>query len=67
MPNLFNIEKSAFRRGDYVGWRASDGARYTIRRGVTGWRAYRTDRTGDAGDLLTAPTLTGISERLAQS
>ena len=67
MPNLPNIEKSAFRAGDYVGWRASDGARYRIRKGVTVWLAVRYGSTGQAGDRLTAPTLTGLSERLAQS
>ena len=67
MPNLPNIERSKFRTGHYVGWRASDGARYAIRKGVSGWRARRYGATGEAGDLLTAPTLTGLSERLAQS
>jgi len=66
-----NVEKSAFQAGHYIGWRASDGAPYTItpaKRGAP-WRAYRRDATAklQAGDVLTSPTLRGISERLAQS
>jgi hypothetical protein len=66
-----NIEKSAFHAGQYIGWRASDGAPYTITAAKRGapWRAYRRDATAklQAGDILTSPTLRGISDRLAQS
>ena len=67
MTNLHNIEASAFRKGEYVGWRASDGQPFNIRKGWAGWRAVNRDGTGAAGDILTADTLTGLSHRLAQA
>lgn len=64
MRNLHNIEKSAFRRGEYIGYA----------RGV--WRIVRTDRPGgkwlawhrdrpDEEPKIRANTLAEISERLA--
>jgi len=67
MINLHNIARSAFRKGEYVGWRASDGQLFHIRKGWGGWRATNRNATGVAGDILTADTLTGLSHRLAQS
>ena len=67
-----NIERSRTKAATYIGWRASDGAPFTIypSKARDHWRAVRRD-TGNgalqAGDLLTAPTLRGISDRLAQS
>lgn len=67
MTNLHNIEASAFRKSQYIGWRASDGHLFNIARRASGWYAVRRDATGAAGDRLTATTLRGISDRLAQS
>lgn len=67
MTNLHNIEASAFRKGEYVGWRASDGALFHIRKGWSGWRATNRAATGASGDILSAPTLTALSHRLAQA
>jgi hypothetical protein len=64
-----NIQKTT--DGQYIGWRASDGAPYTIIPNARGarWSAYRDTATTklEAGDVLTATTLRGISDRLAQS
>lgn len=66
MANLHNIEASAFRKGEYVGWRKSDGQPFNIRKSWNGWRAINRDATGAAGDILTARTLSLISIRLEQ-
>lgn len=67
MINLHNIEASGFRKGEYVGWRNSDGQPFRIRRHGAGWRAVNDRATGAAGDTLTAGTLTLLSYRLDQS
>lgn len=42
MKSLDNIQKSAFRRGEYVGWRNSNGAIYFIKRYApnANWTAF---------------------------
>lgn len=67
MKNHHNIEASTFRKGEYVGWRKSDGQLFNVRRAAAGWRAVNRDAKGAAGDILTAPTLSGISHRLEQA
>lgn len=67
MTNLHNIEASAFRKGEYLGWRNSDGQLFRIRRYGASWRAVNERATGAAGDILTANTLTILSYRLDQS
>ncbi len=67
MINLHNIEASVFRKGEYVGWRTSDGALFHIRKTWGGWRAVNRNAAGAAGDILTAPTLTSLSYRLEQA
>lgn len=63
MRSLPNIEPSAFRRGEYVGY--CDGAR-PIRRYGAGWRAMvPTHRTGTLEPMV-ARTLRELSDALAQ-
>lgn len=66
MKSFHNIQPRTFARGTYMGWRASDGAVYHIRRYAPAggeWTAF-------ARDLSSAPyysgrTLSEISEQLA--
>lgn len=55
------------RANTFQGRRHSDGAVYTVKKTVSGWRAERQNKGSVAGDVLTAPTLAGIEYRLAQS
>lgn len=60
-----NIEKSAFRRGQYIGWSTVTGKQYRIRKsndkpGAVWWCAICIDGT----DVLHARTLKGISLEL---
>lgn len=59
MPH--NIERSAFRRGQYVGWDACGGL-WNIRR-HPGRYWYATERGGHG--TKTAPTLKALASRLA--
>ena len=66
MRHLFNIEKSAFRHGEYVGW-DSQGERYNIRRDGPRrdkgpWWVY--PQTAGAIPIFYAGTLALISVRL---
>lgn len=58
MLSLHNIEKSGFRKGEYVGYAL--GA-WTIRRGAAGWLAIRQN---DPRDMLSAQTLERLSKLL---
>jgi hypothetical protein len=58
MQSLPNIERSAFRRGEYVGY--ANGV-WRISRGPRGW--FATKRDGNARTLY-APTLRLLSIRL---
>lgn len=58
MKNLHNVEKSAFRRGEYVGYAA--GSVWRITRVASGWMAA--NRGG--GQSFTRRTLEEISEGL---
>jgi hypothetical protein len=58
-PSLYNIEKSAFKRGEYVGY--SDGVWRIFKWNATTWRAVKRD---GGGDYIDAPTLSKLSELL---
>jgi hypothetical protein len=67
---FFNIEKSAFNRGEYVGY--SGGARFKIRRGmISGWKALQveqganSDRVPAGALILYGRTLRELSAKLA--
>ena len=63
MRSLHNIEKSAFKRAEYVGYAA--GRVYRIRKtGVGGWEAIERD---SGATLLRAATLAEISDRLTSA
>jgi hypothetical protein len=55
--SFYNIEKSAFRPGEYVGWSAS--MRWKIKKDGTVWVAV-----SPYGHTRHAATLAGISEKL---
>ena len=59
MTQYLNIDKSAFRKGEYVGY--ADGT-WRIRRAAVGWRAQRMSRS--LCDVIFAPTLGAISRKL---
>ena len=59
MPH--NIERSAFRKGEYVGWDAT-GALWNIRKHAGGYW-YATERDGHG--TLTGDTLKALSGKLA--
>ena len=54
MKRLDNIQKSASRRGEYIGWRNSDGAVYLIKR-----YAPNGDWTAFCRDTIAAPYYSG--------
>lgn len=56
---MHNIEKSAFRKGEHVGY---CGGTWRIRRNAKGWIA--TVQTGTGRKPIKAATLAGISEAL---
>jgi hypothetical protein len=65
MKYLPNIEKSAFRRFEYVGY--AEGRVYRVRKhGCGGWEAWLNDAThaGLSAVYLRAPTLEKISDML---
>lgn len=57
MRNFYNIERSRFRRGQYVGWSAS--MRWQIKKDGTVWVAV-----SPYGHTRHADTLAGISAKL---
>ncbi|MBF7012552.1 hypothetical protein QUC32_23165 [Novosphingobium resinovorum] len=59
MPH--NIERSAFRKGEYVGWDA-EGGLWNIKRHPGGYW-YATERAGHG--TLTGDTLRALSTKLA--
>lgn len=61
LPN--NIDKSAFRRGEYVGY--CNGAQ-RIRRGGEGWRTYALGSSAGKFVDATAPTLMELGAKLAK-
>lgn len=67
MKYLPNIEKSAFARGEYIGY--SDGVWRVRKRGAGGWEAekfYPMTRTINRDfPLIAAPTLEAMSTKLA--
>ena len=67
MKNLPNIEKSAFRRFEYVGYSSGrNGHVWRVRKhGCGGWEACHADSFFGAESGLRAPTLAKISEMLA--
>lgn len=64
MPSFPNINKSAFRKGEYVGYSA--GAVWRIRRSGRNWQALRrmTDGLALIPVGINQPTLTEISAKL---
>lgn len=66
-----NIERSGFRRGEYVGYTQAGRTAYTmrIRRGGQGWETYFHEplakAAGGCFTYATTPTLRQLSERLA--
>lgn len=68
MPH--NIERSAFRKGEYVGYAMAGTTPYTmrIRRGGRGWETYYHEplarAAGGVFTYMTAPTLKTLSARL---
>lgn len=66
MKSLHNIEKSAFRHGEYAGWNKY-GALYRIVRTDGGWWAIRRYMGGEPGlQSITARTLEELSVKLAK-
>jgi hypothetical protein len=62
MKNLSNIEKSGFRKGEYVGY--SDEGVQRIRRGGAGWETYGLASALGSYIRLTAPTLEELNNLL---
>jgi len=62
MKYYSNIEKSAFRKGEYVGY--CQGAQ-RIRRAAGGWQTYALGSTAGQFVPLHAPTLEELNEKLA--
>jgi hypothetical protein len=64
MKSLDNIQKSAFRRGEYIGWRNSDSAVYLIKRYApnSNWTAFNRDTIG--APYYSGKTLADISDAL---
>ncbi len=67
MRYLSNIEKSAFRRGEYVGY--ADGA-WRVEKEASGWRASKLVPMSRSIDFdvpsISAPTLEHLSARLTE-
>jgi hypothetical protein len=64
MQSLPNIEKSAFRRFEYVGY--AGGKVYRVRKtGYGGWEAWAGE-PGYGSPFMTAPTLAALSDKLAK-
>lgn len=68
MPH--NIDRSGFRRGEYVGYAIAGRTSYTmrIRRGGRGWETYYHEplarAAGGVFTYMTAPTLKALSVKL---
>ena len=60
---MFNVEKSGFRRGEYVGYGA--GRVWRITRIVGGWQAGATDHNPRQLGYLNARTLQEVSRFLS--
>ena len=63
MTQYLNIDKSAFRRGEYVGY--ADGVWRIKRRGSAGWEADRQVRDGHM-NYQRAETLGAMSRKLEE-
>lgn len=63
MQSIHNIEKSAFRKGEYVGY--AEGRVYRIKRDGSVWFGMNQDGTS-AGSFLQAKTLLDFSRKLTQ-
>jgi hypothetical protein len=64
MKSLPNIEKSAFRRFEYVGY--SSGNVYRVRKtGTGGWEAWANE-PGYGNPYMRAPTLEKLSDMLTK-
>jgi len=64
MSDCFNIEKSGFRHGEYVGYSA--GTVWPIVKCAFGWRAISRDKVFDGVQILVAATLSDLSVRLSR-